>query len=213
MITLDDCLLTVSSISYDKDHLKTLFEEVKHCGRVRVPPWIKNKTNISLESAKFLSIQYGNILQADPSLSHLSVNLLEFDYINDLLKKFNFENEIQPFDVEFLWYKIGNIVYPHVDGYAQSVLIFPIFPEQGNAPIDFYDREGLEHSHGDHRFNVFDNNIVLTHHYNQCSPTIINSHLIHGVRYVSRDRVCLRIRIPEKFSSIRNKYLQGQLIK
>jgi hypothetical protein len=208
-------LLEIKELKYNRLKLLEIFNQVKSYARVKGLPWNSNDS-LEIDDANCIVIQYGDYMIADPSKKSLSCNLLAFPYIQNLVNRLNFSHEISPGNVDILWYRKGASFQPHVDHYAASTMMFPIDPEDADAPIDFYYEKSiaLEQGVAQHFGNVLtDKNIIYSHQYSTSYPTIFNSHWIHGVKNVSRDRVYFRIRINENFSSIKEKYKQGTLLK
>ena len=214
-MTTDKFLLELKTLEYDKDCLHKIFNEVKDKARTKHLPW-RRATSSSASNATGLVIQFGDFMITDPSDENLSCNLLSFQYISQLVNQLNVSHTIFPDQVDIIWYKPGFTFEPHVDHRAASTVMFPIFPEDGGAPIDFYYREDIQLEAGvaaDFKKQLTSNDINHTHYYNTSYPTIFNSHWIHGVRTVDRDRAYLRVRLDESFSSIMEKFKKNILVK
>lgn len=213
MINIDDCIIEISELLYDRIELTEIFEQTKKYARVKGLPWRFVPNQIApVDTAKCVVIQYGDNMMLDHSKNDLSCNLLEFDYIKQLVQPLNFSHKITPNNVDIIWYRPGFLFTPHVDHYASSTLMWPIIPDDGGAPVDFYHKTGIEIKTGEYKDIVSDSDIFYTHYYSTLHPTIFNSHLIHGVRFVNKERAYLRLRINESFYSIKEKYKNGILI-
>jgi hypothetical protein len=217
MITNDLYVIEIHDLWYDRNILLEIFNQAKDHARVKGLKW-RDKPVIPTPANEALSvvIQYGDYMMVDPKRNGLSYNLLEHEYIKKLVDKLNFEHPITPRNVDIIWYRPGFEFEPHTDHYAASTMMWPIFPEDGGQPIDFYYKENLEIKKGEaNEFKniVTDDDIIYTHHYSTTHPTIFNSHWIHGVRLVDRERAFLRLRLNENFESIVNKYRNKTLIK
>jgi hypothetical protein len=207
-------LLEVREIEYDRLKLLEIFNQVKSRARIKGLPWSAD-TPVDINTADCVVIQYGDHMMADPTQSHLSCNLLDYDYIGQLVKRLNFSHEISAGNLDILWYRTGASFEPHVDHYAHSTMMFPILPDDAGAPIDFYYKADLALQKGTaQNFNsiLTDKDIIYTHRYSTHYPTIFNSHWVHGVKNVPNERVYLRIRINEDFNSIFKKYKNGVLL-
>lgn len=214
MINRDDCVLEIKELVYDRLELLKIFEQTKTFARVKGLPW-RNRPDkvVSTENAKCVVIQHGEHMMLDESKKDLSCNLLKFPYIEQLVSRLNFEHKITAGNVDIIWYRPGFKFEPHTDNYAYSTMMWPIVPEDGGAPVDFYHREGIEIKIPGEYKMLTDNDITLTHYYSTEYPTVFNSHVIHGVREVKYERAYFRLRINEDFISIREKYKNGKLLK
>lgn len=205
-------ILELPEISLDKQKLINIFESVKSYGRVKGLPWKEySLNNISLNRSKCIVITDGDYMMLDHSASHLSINLLGIPYIKELVSKIKFDHEILSNNIDILWYKPGFIFEPHIDGYAASTMIVPII---SNTSIDFYENKNLNIEKG--KSATFENivtfnDLIYSHRYNCNFPTIFNSHIIHGIGTITKDRVCLRLKINEPFESIIDKYINNKL--
>jgi hypothetical protein len=212
---MKDFVLEIKELDYDRTKLIPIYEATKHLGRVKGLPWRsydKSKV-LSTDQAKCVVVQYGDHMMLDDANKNLSCNLLEFPYVKELVSKLNFNHEITGNNVDIIIYRPGFKFEPHTDGYSQSTLMWPIIPEDGGAPVDFYHRDDIEIKiPGEYKTQVSDKDIVYTHYYNTTCPTIFNSHKIHGVKGVQVDRAFLRLRLNETFESILEKYNTGRLI-
>jgi hypothetical protein len=210
----DDFLLELTQLTYDRNKLKEIFNSVKSYARIKGLPWRgKPGVNLDTEKAKCLVIQYGDHMMLDSTKSHLSYNLLENDYIKSLVSKINFGHRITENNIDIIWYRPGFVFEPHTDSYSHSTLMWPIYPDSGGAPIDFYEKEGVEIKLPcEYKNIVSDSDIVYTHFYSTSYPTVFNSHKIHGVKSVNEERVYLRLRLNESFEDLMKKYKDGELI-
>lgn len=210
----NDYLIELHELTYDRDILKALFDDLKPFFRIKGLPWRgKPGVNLDVEKAKCVVVQHGDHMMLDPTKSHLSVNLLENSYIKSLVSRLTFSHKISPNNLDIMWYRPGFVFEPHTDSYSHSTLMWPILPDNGGAPIDFYHRDDIEIKlPNEYKNIVSDKDIVYTHYYSTKHPTVFNSHKIHGVKSVNEDRVYLRLRLNESFDNIRTRYTQGTLI-
>lgn len=213
MIT-DKFLLELPTLNYDRARLQEIFNEVRDKARIKHLPW-RGAVNSNVSEVTGLVIQFGDFMMADTSKDNLSCNLLSFPYISQLVNQLNV-SQIYPDQIDIIWYKPGFSFEPHVDHRAASTVMFPIFPEDGGAPIDFYYREDIQLEAGvaaNFKNKLTNADINYTHYYSTHYPTIFNSHWIHGVRTVDRDRAYLRVRLSESFNNIIEKFNNHILIK
>jgi hypothetical protein len=213
MITKQQCVLELENFTYDRLELLEVFQKTKHLARVKGLPWRDRPGRVlTVENAKCVVIQHGEHMMLDESKKDLSCNLLEFDCVNQLVNRLNFNHKITAGNVDIIWYRPGFKFEPHTDNYAYSTMMWPIIPEDGGAPVDFYYRENIEIKIPGEYKMLSDDDIIYTHHYSTTYPTIFNSHVIHGVKSVEVERAYFRLRINESFESIVEKYNNGMLL-
>lgn len=212
----DNFLLELKSLPYDRQQLLTLFEDAKPFARVKGLKWRDRPSYIKQpDQANCVVIQFGENMMLDNTKDNLSYDFLKNDYVKSIMNRLNFSHPITSGNIDIIWYRPGFKFEPHTDHYAYSTMMWPIIPEDGGAPVDFYYRDDiiLEEGKPDSYENkVTEQDIIHTHFYSTEYPCIFNSHWIHGVRTVQVERAYLRLRINESFSSIRKKYLNGTLI-
>jgi hypothetical protein len=208
ILNKEDCVLELPELQYDKTELLKIYEQVKDYARVKYLPWRETPPEyVKKDEAKALSIQYSDHEIRNPSDHNKSVNLLDFEYIKNLVSRFNIK--IHPASVNMLIYKEDYVFKPHADGWAASVIMFPII---STSAIDFYHESGMQfESYKEYEMGY--DKIVYSHYYTDKYPTIFNSHIIHGVKPTSGFQVKLKINLDEQFYSIRKKYKNGFLIK
>lgn len=140
--------------------------------------------------------------------------LLEYDEIRELTDRFNFSRPLHDRSVDILVYEPGYVFHPHVDFYMYCGIMFPILPEDGGEPIDFYEKEGLtrERATG-YAKELTEKDIVYSYNYSTVHPSMFNGLTIHGVRKVQRRRVFFRIKmVDDTFNSIIKKNQLGKFI-
>jgi len=210
-------LLEIPELSFDQAKLLEIFEQAKPFARIKGLVWRKyyNVTR-TIEQAKCLVIQHGEYMMLDKTKTDLSYSFLQHQYIKNIMQRLQFTHEITAGDIDIIWYRPGFRFEPHVDHYAASTMMWPIFPVDGGAPIDFYYNENIKLEAGVAAgFDgiISEDNLIHTHYYNTAFPTIFNSHWIHGVRTITEERAYLRLRINESFESIVSKYKNNELVK
>jgi hypothetical protein len=217
MIPTYKYLIEILELKYDRNVLLEIFNQSKEYARLKGLKWRETpKSLVEIEKATSVVIQYGDYMMLDSNKSNLSYNFLQHDYIKNLVNNLNFSHEITPGNIDIIWYRPGFEFEPHTDHYAASTMMWPIFPEDGGQPIDFYYKKDLEIKKGEaaeFKNKVSLEDIIYTHNYSTTYPTIFNSHWIHGIRKVANERAFLRLRINENFESIVEKYKNGKLIK
>lgn len=203
----EDCILEIPEIIYDKLELLKIYEQVKDHARVKYLPWSKTPNGfVKNDEAKALTIQYNDHEIRNPDDHGRGVNLLDFKYIRDLFSNFNLK--IHPASISMMIYKEGYVFKPHVDGWAASVLMFPII---STSAIDFYHETGMQFESYKEYAMEYDK-IIYSHYYNDTYPTFFNSHIIHGVKSTTGFQVKLKMNLNDDFCSIRERYKAGMLV-
>lgn len=215
----NQCFFELKEIPYDRKILTDIFQNIKHYARPKGAPWY-DKSKIDLSKIKSSLIYYGDHLNLDDSKKCLSFNLLEIDYIKNLVNRLNLDDEVHPAQIEISWFKSNASLVPHIDSYAKSSVMWPIFPEISLDPIDFYYNENINLEYYINKKQVINfskfigsNNLICSHIYSVNVPTVINNHFIHGVRPLKHERIMLRLRVEEPFQNLLHKYKNGKLIK
>jgi len=212
-LSKEDCVLEIPELKYDKTELQKIYEQVKDFARVKYLPWVETKRDFKkVEESKSTIIQYNDHEIRNPLEFGKGVNLLEFDYIKDLANQFSFVHPIHPGNVTMILYKENFMFKPHVDGYANAVVMFPIFSSKELAPINFYHRTGMTYESYKEYPDVTDYDVIYTHHYSDKHATIFNSHVIHSIKTTTGFQVKLKFNVNEPFDSIRTKYRNNRLV-
>jgi hypothetical protein len=207
-INPEDCILEIPNVTYDKNELLKIYEQVKDYARVKYLPWNKTPTEFAKkDDVKAVTIQYNDHEIRNPADHGGGVNLLDFEYIRNLVGRFNLN--IHPANVSMIIYKEGYVFKPHVDGWAASVLMFPIM---STSAIDFYHETGMQFESYKEYAMGYDK-IIYSHYYSDTYPTFFNSHIIHGVKPTLGFQVKLKINLNDDFYSIRERYKSGILVK
>lgn len=216
-MTVDKFILEVPELPYLREELLGIFEQCKSFGRLKGLKWRERPERLSsLDQARCLVIQYGENMMLDESKKNLSYDFMQHDLIRNMMQKLNFNHPITAGNIDIIWYRPGFEFEPHVDHYAAATMMWPIIPETGGAPIDFYSLDKVNYTPGEpvgFKNILTKEDIIHTHYYSTLHPTIFNSHWIHGVRKVNHVRVYMRLRINESFDSIVEKHKSGKLIK
>ena len=208
-ITKEDCVLELPELEYDKNELLKIYEQVKDHARVKYFPLYPTPAEYTKpEDSPSLSIQYNDYEIRNPADHGKGVNLLDFDYINRLAQRINFNFKLHPANVSMLIYKDGTIFRPHVDGYSASVVMFPIIV---SSTLEFYHEPGMTYE-ACKEYEMGYDKIVYSHTYPDTYATLFNSHVIHGVKPTTGFQVKLRFNTNEQFYSIREKYKNKNLI-
>jgi hypothetical protein len=208
--------------TYDRRVLLGIFEQAKPYARIKGLGWQDNShlKTWSTDTAPAVVIYSGDYMNMDPNLQDLNYDFLQHKYIRQLVEQINLDKPINKNNVDMIWYRPGFCFEPHIDHYAMSTLMWPVIPENGGAPIDFYYKSNIDLNAfiqagkpAGFKNDVTEQDIIDTHFYSTTSPTVFNSHWIHGVRPVQEERVYLRLRINEPYESLLIKHRTGTLIR
>lgn len=211
ILTSKDCILEIPEIEYDNNELIKIYESIKDFARVKYLPWKETPDQfISKEESKSLIIQYDNYQIRNPyEQEGMTVNLLDFEYISNLAKRFKIP--LYPGNFSITIYKEGYEFKPHIDGYAASVIMFPITGDFSDKTLNFYHRPGMEYETYK-EYEMDNSNIFFSHSYNTTNPIIFNSHIVHGVKKLLKPQIKLKINTNHQFGLIRQQYIDGHLI-
>jgi hypothetical protein len=198
---------TIDEITYDREKLAKFCEKFSDC----VMPFDQYMQWLTPTKKEF---------RGRPGLNAINTELLEgkklseYTEISELLEKFNFDVPLNKNDIDLLSYDPGFTFHPHTDHFMQCGIMFPILPEDGDAPIIFYENEDIEVvPRKNYSGIVTENDIAYKHYYSTKHPTLFNGRTIHGVGTVSKTRVYLRFKIlNQSFDSIIEKNKKGKLI-
>ena len=208
-LKLEDCVLELPELVYDKTKLMEIFEEVKDYARVKSLPWTQPSLN-SIRTAKNVVIQSHDHMILKESEQGRGVNLLDFPYIREIVARLDIP--VNHTSLDIMWNRPGFKFYPHVDGWAASVFVWPIFSDGDFNPADFYNYSGEITLNSEYR-QLTDIDIAHTHNYSNEYVTVGNSHLIHGVRSVKNNRIFMRLRTDTEFNIVKKRYKDGTLIR
>lgn len=206
-------VLDLPELAYDISELRKVFDATKDKARTKTLKYreVGNLTK-NPDDANCVVIAAGieYFGTAEPR-----VNLLEFDYIKNIVDRLNLEEKVQPEHIDINWTRSGFIFEPHVDDWAWSNIMWLITPAETSAPIDYYRKDNIEIPKNQQYgfFNLTDDDILYTHYYKEYCPTVTNGLWPHGVRRTDNERILLRLKIHEPFSLLYKKYKAGRLIR
>jgi hypothetical protein len=203
-------------IFYDREELKSWFESVRQ---------YRNDFGLVLNRQRKESTS--NDLTHDKSFQHslfdtidtvgkINKYIVEFEPISKLVKKFNFDPKLNPQDVDVLIYKPGYVFQPHVDFHMNCGIMFPIYPDTGASPIDFYrmpEGETWQRAKGYGSSINLERDLNYSYHYSLKHPSMFNGNVIHGVRNNDKERVFLRLKcLNMTFQQVIEKTRAGNFI-
>jgi hypothetical protein len=204
-------------ITYDRAELKDWFESVRQyrndfgsvLNRFRKE---RNPSNLS-HGKEFQDGLFDTIDTA----GFIGKHVKEFEPIKKLVDRFNFDQPLTGPDVDILIYKPGYVFKPHVDYHMHCGIMFPIYPDEGASPIDFYrlpEGETWERAKGYAQAINADRDLIYSYHYSLTHPSMFNGDVIHGVRNNDKERVFLRLKcLSMTFQQVIDKVNEGKLIK
>lgn len=208
-MTSQDCILELPEMTYDKNKLVEIFNQTKKYARVKSLPWRPPYIS-DVDKAYNVVIQSHDYMMLNEQDKGQGFNLLEFDYIRNILNRLDLH--VDHTNLDIMWNRPDFRFSPHIDGWAASVIVWPILSDGDFNPVDFYDYDGKTTLSSEYK-QLTDADIAYTHHYSDTCATVFNSHLIHGVRLVKNNRIFLRLRTNVEFETIKEKYNNGTLIK
>ena len=198
MISTNDCVHTITGITYDISELQQIYEQLKPYRRTRALI-LDNKNKKSPQTTdpdKALQSQIMKSHHAVDDQSRPGYDVGRHPAISKIIEQFKIR--INPDMVDINCFRPGFEFLPHTDQ-VQCTIMFPIIPNTAGAPVDFYYREGLEVKPAtEYRTLVSDQHRAVEHFYSTLHPTIINQRQIHGVRRLDHERVYLRFKINDK---------------
>ncbi len=203
-------------ITYDREELKEWFESVRQyrkdfgsvLNRFRKE---RNPTNLS-HTKEFQAGLFDTIDTAGEIGKHVK----DFDPVKKLVQRFNFDVPLTGPDVDVLIYKPGYVFHPHVDFHMHCGIMFPIYPDEGASPIDFYqlpEGETWERAKGYSQAIKLERDLLYSYHYSLKHPSMFNGDTIHGVRNNEKERVFLRLKcLSMTFNDVIKRASEGKFI-
>jgi len=203
-------------ITYDREELKAWYESVKHyrndfgsvMNRLRD---ISGSTSLS-HTKKFQTGLFDTV----DSKGFIDKHIIEYEPIKKLVDKFNFDIPLQGQDVDVLIYKPGYVFKPHVDFHMHCGIMFPILPDEGASPIDFYrmpPEAKWERAAGYLQWINPERDLEYSYYYSLKHPSMFNGDVIHGVKNNDKERVFLRFKcLSMTFHDVIEKTKNGNFI-
>lgn len=163
------------------------------------------------------TVDYGNIRGRQANgLAGSVENLgdrtyLDIPIIRELVDRFNpSAKEIGSGNICMVVYRPGFVFHPHIDFSRKASIMFPVYPSDAGAPIDFYKHEIVE---GSKTRPHMDEYYIGSHFYSTKYPTITNSTIPHGVRNDTNDiRVQLQLSIYDDWNKCIRRIKTGRYI-
>lgn len=140
---------------------------------------------------------------------------LDIPAIKNLVNMFNpVTKDIGSGNIAIVVYKPGFIFHPHTDFSRKACIMFPIYPNDAGAPIDFYKDDIMEgYDKNTNRPDHTDELYLGSHFYSNIYPTITNTEVPHGVRNDSNDiRVQLQFSIYDDYDLCIERIKSGEFL-
>jgi hypothetical protein len=199
-------------ITYDREELKDWYRSVEHYKNDYATVTNRNDSAGLSHNKKF---QYGLFDTLDTK-EKAGTAVIDYEPIKKLVEKFNFDQPMNETTVDVLIYRPNYYFHPHVDYHMNCGIMFPILPDEGMAPIDFYrlpPGATWERAKGYSRWLNFERDHIYSYHYSIVHPSMFNGETIHGVRNNENIRVFLRFKcLDMTFQQIIEKTKSGKFL-
>lgn len=200
-------------ITYDREELKEWYESVRQYRRDYADV-MNNVTDSTLSHNK----QFGyRSFQTIDTFSKTGKHIMEFEPIQKLVNRFNFDQPLIGHAVDIMIYHPGFWFRPHVDYHMHCGIMFPILPDTDPEPIDFYKLPpgAVWERAGDYTKDIVpERDLLYSYNYSMTHPSLFNGDTIHGVRKVKQERVFLRLKcLSMTFDQVVAKAKDGKFIQ
>lgn len=196
-------------ITYDREELKEWYNSVKK--HVKSFADVMN-TTADTPHRKFTR----STLQTVDTYGSTGLHILDHEPIQRLVRQFNFDQPLDNRAVDVLVMRKGTDFKAHVDFRMHCGIMFPILPDVGAEPIDFYripPGAVWKRAANYNQQLIVDRDLLYSYHYNMQHPSMFNGDTIHGVRQVKQERVFLRFKCYSMtFDQVIAKAKAGNLI-
>ena len=203
-------------ITYDREELKVWFESVREYRGDFGAVFNRIKEANNYKGLKHDKKFQEGMFDTIDTAGHINKHLIEFEPIAKLVKQFNFDEPLSESHVDVLIYKPGYIFRPHVDFHMHCGIMFPIYPDEGASPIDFYklpegETWGVAKGYAGSINPARDH--LYSYHYSLEHPSMFNGATIHGVKNNDKERVFLRFKcLSMTFDRVIEKTKAGKFI-
>ena len=128
----------------------------------------------------------------------------EYPEVQELMSKFKIE--IKKEHVIINHYDVGFWLRPHTDHACKCSIMFPILPDDGDAPLTFHDVSPSV-------FKIATDYIDYKMHYNMNHPTMFTTQVPHSVDEVKKERIYLKFMVFDyTFNQLIEMHEKGELI-
>jgi hypothetical protein len=202
-----DRICTIDQIPYDIEKLQKFYEKVKDHA-VDYSSLRKRATKGLFKSIKVDDLEDGG-------------SFLHYPEVAELVEKFNpITQPITHGNIAVTVYQPGFLFHPHIDFSRRSCIMFPIFPTDGGALVDYYDNEILGEqpkvmSHGQGAGEHDEEYYLGSFRYSNTHANIMNVEKVHGVRNVgsvASERVYLQISIYDDYQTCMDRMKPGEFL-
>lgn len=199
-------------ITYDREELKAWYESVRQY-RNDYAAVMNTDVGTGLSHNK----QFGyRSFQTIDTYAKNGLHIMDYEPIQKLVKQFNFDRPLEGREVDVMIYHPGFHFKPHVDYHMHCGIMFPILPDVGAEPIDFYklpEGEVWERAKDYEKQIVAERDLLYSYEYSMTHPSMFNGDTIHGVRRVKQERVFLRFKcLSMTFDQVIEKAKAGKFI-
>lgn len=133
----------------------------------------------------------------------------EYFEVQELLNKFKIN--IKKEHIIINHYDVGFWLRPHTDHACKCSIMFPILPDDGDAPLVFHDVKGDYTIATD--YIDYKDNIDYVMNYNTKHPTLFTTQVPHSVAKVKEERIYLKFMIFDyTFEELIEMNKRGELI-
>ncbi len=134
---------------------------------------------------------------------------IDYPEIQELLNKFKIKFKKE--HVILSHYDVGFYLRPHTDHACKCSIMFPILPDDGDAPLVFHDVKGDYTIATD--YIDFKDNIDYKVYYNMKHPTMFTTQVPHSVAEVKVERIYLKFMVFDyTFEQLIEMHKKGELI-
>jgi hypothetical protein len=208
--------IVFNEVTYDRKELEDWYESVKEFRTDFGSFFNSLRTSTDIYSLTHRKEFRADLFDTIDTTKVLKKHIIEFEPIAKLVRRFNFTKPLSERDVDILIYKPYYKFMPHVDFHMHCGIMFPILPEIGGAPIDFYKMpEGAdwERAKGYFKDIVPERDLHYSYHYSTKHPTMFNGDAIHGVNNNSHERVFLRFKCTSMtFNQVKDACNSGKFV-
>lgn len=195
---LEKCAITINNITYNMLALQEFYSEIKH---------------FAVDYSSIRGNAVAGLFSSIKVESMEGKEWLDYPIITDLVSKFNpVDRPIENGNISIVVYQPGFNFHPHTDFSRKAVIMFPIYPIDGGAPIDFYTKEILENATKDNRPAHDEKYYIGSVFYSTKHPTIMNTDMPHGVRNVDNERVYLQFSVYDEYDYCAERIKSGEFL-
>jgi len=190
-------------INYDRNKLINFVDEFKDCV-VKHSDWQKTL------SGGTQSYEVPDGYNAIDTTQKEGKFPSEYPEVQELMSKFKIE--IKKEHVIINHYDVGFWLRPHTDHACKCSIMFPILPDDGDAPLTFHDVSPSVFKIATDYID-YKNNIDYKMHYNMKHPTMFTTQVPHSVDEVKKERIYLKFMVFDyTFEQLIEMHKKGELI-